>query len=214
MAVVCPSILAADADQYNEQMKKVGHFAQRIQVDLTDGNFAKSHTIGPEDAWWPVGVKADFHLMYKNPMSAVRTILEHQPNMIIVHCEADGNLEQFLNICRQRGVKAGVAVLQTTDVHLILPGLANIDHALIFSGSLGSFGGQADLGLLSKVEILKQHKPTLEIGWDGGINQNNVSQLVFGGVDVLNVGGYIQNSPNPQHNFDALQRIADETGTA
>jgi hypothetical protein len=32
-------------------------------------------------------------------------------------------------------------------------------------------------------------------------------------VDVLNVGGYIHNSENPQKAFETLQRIADETGT-
>lgn len=213
MPIICPSILAADNDQYNEQIKKVGHFAHRIQIDLTDGEFAKSLTVGPKDAWWPVGIKADFHLMYKDPSSAIQTILQHKPNMIIVHCESDGNLEALSSSCRRLGVKVGIAILQETDVNLILPGLADIDHVLVFSGHLGSFGGQTDLGLLRKVEILKNHKPGLEVGWDGGINQSNVAQLVFGGVDVLNVGGYIQNSTNPEHSYEMLQRIADETGT-
>ena len=213
MAIVCPSITAADSDQYREQVDRVGHFAKRLHIDLSDGIFAKNKLISPEDAWWPVGIKVDFHLMYKNPMPVVDTILEHQPNLIIVHCEADGNIKQFSKACHDRGVRVGIAVLQNTDIHLILPGLADIDHVMIFSGSLGSYGGQADLSLLSKVEILKQYKPELEVGWDGGINQNNVSQLVFGGVDVLGVGGYIQNSTNPQHSFESLQRIADETGT-
>jgi pentose-5-phosphate-3-epimerase len=53
----------------------------------------------------------------------------------------------------------------------------------------------------------------LEIGWDGGINDRNISQLVFGGVDVLNVGGYIQNANNPERAYNSLFRIADETGT-
>jgi len=32
-------------------------------------------------------------------------------------------------------------------------------------------------------------------------------------VDVLNVGGFIQNSADPEHSYDTLQRIAEETGT-
>ena len=31
----------------------------------------------------------------------------------------------------------------------------------------------------------------LEFGWDGGITDQNVAVLVNGGVDVLNVGGFI-----------------------
>jgi ribulose-phosphate 3-epimerase len=213
MPVICPSITAYTADEYHQQMKGIGHFAHRLHIDLMDGKFTPKRNVNPVDAWWPVGIKADFHLMYKDPLPATDTILQHQPHMIIVHAESDGNLGQFSSSCRQHGVKVGIAVLQTTDIEAILPGLADVDHVLIFSGNLGSYGGQADLSLLSKVEKLKRHKPNLEVGWDGGINQNNISQLAFGGVDVMNVGGFIQHSANPERTFDALQRIADETGT-
>lgn len=213
MATVCPSITAYSDEEYDQQIARVGHFSHRLHIDLMDGKFTRAQNIDPDSAWWPVGIKADFHLMYANPMAAAETILKHQPNTVIVHSEANGNLEQFSKTCRQAGVKVGIAVLQATDIQLILPGLADIDHVLIFSGSLGRFGGQADLRLLSKAKVLKDHKPALEVGWDGGINQNNISQLVFGGVDVLNVGGFIQNSANPERSYEILRRIADETGT-
>jgi pentose-5-phosphate-3-epimerase len=62
---------------------------------------------------------------------------------------------------------------------------------LIFSGNLGHFGGHANLKLLDKVTKLKELKPTLEIGWDGGVSDHNAKQLADGGVDVLNAGGYL-----------------------
>jgi ribulose-phosphate 3-epimerase len=213
MPIVCPTILGADADAYHQQMKKVAGFAQRIQIDLTDGEFAKSPTVSPKDAWWPVGVLADFHLMYKHPDKAVDVTLEHQPHMVIVHSEADGNFESFATRCHHRSVKVGVAVLQRTPIETILPALHSIDHVLIFSGDLGNFGGHANLDLLKKVEILRQHRPDIEIGWDGGINDQNLARLAAGGVDVLNVGGYLQNSPDTEKAYIRLQRIADETGT-
>lgn len=213
MPVICPSILAADPDQYREQIEKVGHFAERIQIDLTDGAFAKNKTVMPEEAWWPVGIKADFHLMYRNPSSAAEVILEHQPHMLIVHSEADGNFSAIVNICRRAGVKVGVALLARTPAEVILPALNSIDHVLIFSGDLGRFGGHANLDLLNKIKILRQHRPDLEIGWDGGINLQNLSQLAFGGVDVFNVGGFLQNSDDPERAYAALARIAAETGT-
>jgi ribulose-phosphate 3-epimerase len=213
MPVICPSILAADEEQYRGQIEKVGLFAERIQIDLTDGVFAKNKTITPEEAWWPVGIKADFHLMYKNPQPAAEVILEHRPNMLIVHSEADGNFAVLVNLCRQAGVKVGVALLARTPISTILPALNSIDHVLIFSGELGSFGGRANLELLNKVRMLRQHRADLEIGWDGGVNSQNISQLAFGGIDVFNVGGFLQNSDNPQKAYDSLARIAEETGT-
>lgn len=214
MPIICPAILAGSEEEYRQQIEKIAHFAQRIQIDLTDGQFASSHTVRPDQAWWPVGFKADFHLMYRQPMAAVQIIMEHRPNLIIVHAEADGGFRDVADFCHHHEVKVGVALLQQTPAETILPALSNIDHVLIFSGNLGYQGGShVNLQLLNKLSILKQHKPNLEVGWDGGINDQNVAELVAGGVDVLNVGGYIQAADNPARAFMSLQRIADETGT-
>jgi ribulose-phosphate 3-epimerase len=213
MPVICPSILAADKDQYHQQMEKVAQFAQRVQIDLTDGKFAPSQTVKPQDAWWPVGVQADFHLMYEQPDDAIEVILEHKPHMIIAHAEARGNFNGIAGRLRELGVKAGIAILAKTSVDSIVPALEMADHVLIFSGTLGEYGGHANLDLLKKVEYLKQHKPNIEIGWDGGINTQNISQLAFSGIDVFNVGGFIQDAPNPEQAYQSLQRIAEETGT-
>jgi ribulose-phosphate 3-epimerase len=139
-------------------------------------------------------------------------LAEHHPHMLIVHAEADGNFEAFASFCRQHDIKVGVALLQKTSPQNILPALDLVDHALIFAGDLGHYGGHADLTQLKKVEYLKSHKPEIEIGWDGGINDQNISQLAFAGVDVFNVGGFIQKAENPEKSYEALRRIADETG--
>lgn len=213
MPIVCPAILARDENEYHQQMENVAGFAHRIQIDLTDGKFAKNPTVSPDQAWWPVGIKADFHLMYEDPLPAIKEILEHEANLIIVHAEAKGSFDTIAHYCRQRGVKVGVALLPKTGPQTIISALSKIDHVLIFSGTLGSYGGHANLDLLHAVGYLKNHKPGLEIGWDGGINEQNISRLASGGVDVFDVGGSIINSQNPEKVFHRLQRIADETGT-
>lgn len=213
MPVICPAILADGEEEYQQQIKKVAHFAHRIQIDLTDGIFAEAKTVKPEQAWWPVGFKADFHLMYGEPLAAVRIILEHRPNLIIIHAEAKGDFRAVAEFCKSRGVKVGVALLASTTPESILPALEIIDHVLIFSGKLGHYGGHANLELLKKIHFLKSHKANLEFGWDGGITDQNVAALVNGGVDVLNVGGFIQKSTDPARAYASLARIADETGT-
>jgi len=213
MPVICPSILADGPDQYRAQMDKIAGFAQRIQIDLTDGKFAPNQTVMPDQAWWPVNVKADFHLMYKNPHQAAEIILEHQPNMLIVHSEAEGSFESFAELCRRHGVKVGVALLPQTPAQAILPAISAIDHVLIFSGNLGKYGGRANLDLLKKAEQIKQHSDNVEIGWDGGISSQNISQLAFGGVDVFVVGNFIQSAADPERAYTMLERIAQETGT-
>lgn len=213
MPVICPAVLAADKKTYKEQIERVANFAHRIQIDLTDGVFAGPLTVDAKDAWWPAGIKADLHLMYDNPLPTIKSVAEHGPHMVIIHAEAKGDFHGVVKYCYQQKIKVGVALLPKSQPDGLFSALEHIDHVLIFSGDLGKYGGNANLSLLDKVSVLKQKKPGLEIGWDGGINRQNVSQLVFGGVDVLNVGGFIQEADSPKHAYDVLERIAEETGT-
>lgn len=212
--IICPTITAETIEQFKEQTAKVAPFAHRIQIDLTDGAFAEHKTVEPAEIFWPVGVKADIHLMYQEPGAAAKEVLRHKPNLVIVHAEASGDFAKIAGLCREAGVKAGVALLPRTPAETLDGSLDQIDHVLIFSGNLGYQGGsRADLSLLAKASYLKKQKPTLEIGWDGGVNIQNIAQLVFGGIDVINVGGFIQTADNPEKAYQGLERIAEETGT-
>jgi ribulose-phosphate 3-epimerase len=102
-----------------------------------------------------------------------------------------------------------VALLPETKVETIAPALSLIDHVLIFSGKLGHFGGHADLKLLNKVKQLKQLKPTLEIGWDGGVSDKNAQALAEGGVDVLNAGGYLHGTQNAAKAYAKLKTLVE-----
>ena len=127
------------------------------------------------------------------------------PRLVIVHAEAEGGFRDFAEALHGHGVQVGVALLPQTPVSAIEPALALIDHVLIFSGDLGHFGGQANLQLLSKVKQLRDLKPALEIVWDVGINEQKSKKLAAVGVDVLNVGGFIQKAQDPHKSYAQLQ---------
>lgn len=187
-------------------MARISQFATRVHIDLADGVFAPTKTVPIDQVWWPGGVRADLHVMYKKPFEHYKTYLSLAPQMIIVHAESDGNFVPFSELMHRHGIEIGVALKPETPVELIRPALDWVDYVLIFSGELGHFGGQADLSLLGKVELLRRHKPQLEIGWDGGINNTNAQALVRGGIDVLNVGGFIQHASDPRATFNMLTR--------
>lgn len=209
MAVICPAVLAWEPHDYREQMERIAPFARRVQIDLTDGLFASRKTIDLDHVWWPHGMKADLHMMYKRPDLYLDKILELNPALVIIHAEAEGSFEPFAAALHKADIKVGVALLPMTKTHLIESTLDSIDHVLIFSGDLGYFGGHADLTLLNKVERLRNFKPELEIGWDGGVTDENAAELIEGGVNVLNVGGFIQRSDEPQAAYATLQEIAE-----
>ncbi len=208
-SLICPTVLAHDPDTYKAQFDTIAPFATRVQIDLGDDEFATA-TIPLEKVWWPEGVVADIHFMYQRPLEHIETLVSLAPHMVILHAESDGDLLGMLQHLQTCGIATGVALLQETSVAKAQHLLAVADHALIFSGALGAFGGRADLSLLEKVEQIRAFRPDIEIGWDGGANADNVERLTMGGVDVVNVGGALQKAEDPQAAYDTL--VAKITG--
>lgn len=207
MAIICPTVTPTNAHHFREQMERVTGFAKRVHIDFMDGKFAPIISPRIDQAWWPEHTLADLHIMYEKPDQEVEKIVKLKPHLAIVHAEAKGNFVSFAQAMHEADIKAGVAILPKTSVELIKPALEHVDHILVFSGDLGYFGGQVNVRLLDKVAQIKQLKPTVEVGWDGGVNDTNVHLLVAAGVDVLNVGGYIQRAEKPKERFETLQNL-------
>jgi ribulose-phosphate 3-epimerase len=206
-ATICPTVTAQNPTEYRRQMETVAGFATRVHIDVADGMFTHVKLTPIDQVWWPGGVRADIHVMYKEPFRYAKLLLGLRPQLIIVHAEAEGNFLAFAELAHRQGVEVGVALKPETSPNLIRPALAFIDHVLIFSGNLGHFGGQANTHLLGKVLQLKQLKPQIEIGWDGGVNNTNAATLAAGGVDVLNTGGFIQHAANPAGAYEQLRAM-------
>lgn len=204
MSIVCPTVLASTNDEYKIQMDRVSAFAPRIQIDLMDGDFAKPKSVDLATIWWPESVTADIHIMYKNPMNYIDELIRLKPSLAIIHAEAEADHKLFAEKMHEAGISAGLCPLADTPISQIKGIVDDFDHLLIFGGTLGSFGGNADLSLLEKVKQAIELKPTLEIGWDGGVNDQIAKALSDGGVDVLNAGGFIQKSDNPEKAYKTL----------
>ena len=207
MSIICPTVTAFDLSEYAIQLKRAESFAERVHIDLMDGQFAPSKSPDLSEIWLPHHIDADIHLMYQNPMDVLDDLIRLKPNLVVVHNEASVHHMHFVAELHRHDIKVGLAILQDTPIEYAYQIMHSFDHVLVFSGHLGYHGGQADLGLLDKVKMIRKHHPDAEIGWDGGINDQNAKQLIEAGVDVLNVGGFIQKSDNPGHAYATLLDI-------
>ncbi len=205
MAVVVPSVTPSTSDPhvYREQIERIA-FAPRIQIDLMDGDFAPNKNTNPIQIWWPDGTLADIHLMYRYPAEHLETLISLKPHMIILHAEAEADIESMLKHIKRFGIKAGVALLADTTVESAHGMIAVADHVMVFAGKLGSFGGVADMTVVDKIPKILAIHPDVEIGWDGGVNETTIKQIVDAGVSVLDVGGAIQRSDDPIASYKKL----------
>lgn len=212
MSVIVPAILADSADLYKAQIEKVHEFAQRLHIDISDGEFAPTFTISTAEIWWPAGVEADIHAMVARPDEHVDALLALKPSMIIFHAETAGDLVATMTKIKQQGVKAGVALLRSTVPETVAPIIEAADHVLLFTGELGKFGGTASLMQLEKVRLVRAINGSAEIGWDGGVTLDNAYTLTQGGVQALTVGGTLQRSDNAAATYEALVKEINKHG--
>lgn len=211
MSVICPTVTAFDTSEYKTQIEHIQPFAQRIHIDLMDGEFAPTVSPGLENIWWPHELQADIHLMYQRPMEQLEALIELRPHMVIIHNEADVHHMHFAAELHKHGIQTGLALLHDTPVTHAEQIMHSFDQVLIFSGDLGKHGGVADLALLAKVGQIRAHHPEVEIAWDGGISAENAKVLAEGGVQVLNVGGFIQKSHNPAEAYQQLASLVSSS---
>ena len=75
-AVIAPAILAENAAQYKEQVDRITGFVERVHIDVSDGEFAPTLTVGIQELWAPEGWTIDIHAMVNN-------LEEYIPKLIV-----------------------------------------------------------------------------------------------------------------------------------
>ena len=209
---IVPAILTDNKQDYRAQVEKINTFTRRVQVDVTDGAFTPVQTLDVTNVWWPKNWQADLHLMVANPSQHMDTILKLNPSLCILHAEANEDLTPTFQTLKDAGIKVGVALLPQTFPGNVKPYIDMADHVLIFAGQLGVQGAPADLMQMEKIPLVRNMKPEVEIGWDGGANMSNVRALAHADLDVINVGAAISQAENPAAAFQELVAEIDKNG--
>jgi ribulose-phosphate 3-epimerase len=213
MSVIAPSITVETADQYKTAIERAQSLgAQRVHIDVSDGEFAPTFLFAANQLWWPKEWQVDIHAMVARPSEYLPQLIGMKPHLITFHVETKENPLTLLSQIKQAGIKAGVALLRTTVPAQVAEVIKAADHVMIFSGELGKYGGTASLMQLEKVRLIKAINPNVEIGWDGGVSVENAYTLTQGGVDVLNTGSAISTAPDPVAAYQALTKEISKHG--
>ncbi len=208
MPIIAPTITTNDKHYFRSQLELIESYSDAVHIDYSDGVFAPNKSLDFGETWLPDEMLVHLHIMYSEPVQIVAAACQIRPDLIILHAESK-DLRSNLQLIKDSGLRGGIALLpETTDQDLAKLEVKGLfDHLLVFAGNLGHQGGVADLSQLDKVRKLRSEYSEIQIGWDGGINQQNIAEIAAAGVDVFNVGGYLKNAEKPKTAYNQLNNL-------
>ena len=196
MFTISPSLYSADLLDLREVIGKLKGF-EYLHLDIDDGNFVRGISFGMEVVKGVAEcteIPLDAHLEVLNPMEYVEPLCEAGVEMICAHVESLDFPSLFLGSVHQYGKKAGLALNVKTPIELIL-----------VSCEADAEGLKFQTGVLKKIsKARKILGKNTRIWVDGGINEDNLKDVIVAGADGVVIGRAVFGSNNPSESYARL----------
>jgi ribulose-phosphate 3-epimerase len=205
---VAPSLLSADFSRLGEEVRAIeAAGADLVHFDVMDNHYVPNLTMGPMvcEAIRPhVTIGIDVHLMVEPVDALIPLFAKAGANLITFHPEASRHVDRTLQLIRDHGCKAGLALNPATSLAWMDHVMERLDIVLLMSVNPG-FGGQkfitATLDKLRRVRgRIDAHSAAggqpiwLEV--DGGVKVDNIGEIVAAGADTCVAGSAVFGAPD------------------
>lgn len=216
---IAPSLLSADFARLGEEIKAIELFANMIHIDVMDGHFVPNLTFGAPvikslRSW--TTLPFDVHLMISPVDPFLEDFADAGADILTVHPEAGPHVYRTLQVIKELGCKAGIALNPGTPLGRVEPLLPIVDLILVMTVNPG-FGGQSFLE--SQLKRIKQVRELIEesgreilLEVDGGISSITAPLVINAGADILVAGNAIFNNGGPASYEESIQALRRGNG--
>lgn len=193
---ISTSIMCADFLRLGEAVKELeASGADYLHFDIMDGHFVPNFTMGPDilkSIRGETDIPFDTHLMVYEPERYIETFIQAGSDLVVIHVEACRHLHRTINLIKENGARAGVAINPATPLSALDYLLDEVYVVLVMAVDPG-FAGQTMIpGAIGKIRQLKQKitqsGQDVKIQVDGNVSFQNAPRMVLAGADILVAG--------------------------
>ena len=211
---IYPSLISADILNLQQAIKTLEPHCDGFHIDVMDWHFVPNLTWGPMFVN-AIDAKTDkplfVHLMIENTYPFLDRLKLRDKDTVSFHIEEVSDMKKMINRITEKNWLPSIAIKPNTPLEKIFPFLPLIDTALLMSVEPG-FSGQRFIPdsidrLESLVNYRDKHNLAFKISMDGGINKDNIKELVQKGVDQVGIAAGIFDYEDPIEALKLLYAI-------
>lgn len=215
MIKIFPSILEANLLNLEQEIKKLEPYCDGFHLDVMDGHFVENLTFGPDfiNQIRNISSKQLFvHLMVDDPEKWINLIKLNKNDILSFHIQSSKEPKKLIDQIHQKGWLASLAISPKTDIEKAYPYLNTADQILIMSVEPGKSGQKFIPESLKKIERISNYKTKNSLNYriavDGGVNKNNIVNLIGLGAQDFAIASAIFKAPNPINELENLYSLA------
>ena len=204
MTKVVPAIQPKTIEEYQQKLRVVRQLTSRFQLDVVGTDFNDEPTIELSGIAPSTGMECDVHIMARDPRPYIVAAKALYPHLLILQYEDIEGIDELLQDIHGGGQAVGVAINPETSVADIAHLVPILTHVLIMAYPAGPSGQPLQPAVLSKVAQIRELKPAVEVGLDGGVAENTLGVIAKADLDIVNVTTYLFSAEDPLSRYTQL----------